>query len=103
MYVVVVSAALLEGLLRLGIIDTPLRQERRAVQERLTSRPRVLILGDSFSIEGPGSVGTLLREHFDARGMDTINLAKMGEGPSYYLDRLKLYGDVVERRELTRA
>jgi hypothetical protein len=94
----VVSAALLEGVLRLGLIDTPLHRERRAVQERLTSRPRVLILGDSFSIEGPGSVGTLLREHFDARGMDTINLAKMGEGPLYYLDRLKLYGDVVRPR-----
>src|SRR6185503_18433250 len=39
-----------------------------------------------------------LREHFDARGMDTINLAKMGEGPLYYLDRLKLYGDVVRPR-----
>jgi SGNH hydrolase-like domain, acetyltransferase AlgX len=97
-YLVVVSAAPIECLLRLGVIDTALHQERRAIRERLTSRPRVLILGDSFSIEGPGSVGTLLREHFAASGMDTINLAKMGEGPSYYLDRLKLYGDTVRPR-----
>ena len=98
MYVVVVTVALLEGLLRVGLIDTPLHQDRRAVDERLTSRPRILILGDSFSIEGPGSVGTLLREHFDAHGMDTVNLARMGEGTSYYLDRLRLYGDLVRPR-----
>jgi hypothetical protein len=90
--------ALLEVVLRLGVIETPLHQERQAIRERLTNRPRVLILGDSFSLEGTDSVGTLLREHFASRGMDTINLSRMGEGPSFYLDRLKLYGDMVQPR-----
>lgn len=97
-YVAVVSVALLEGLLRLGVMATPLHQERQAIRERLTDRPRVLILGDSFSLEGPGSVGSLLKEHFAQNGMDTINLARMGEGPSYYLDRLKIYGEMVRPR-----
>lgn len=97
-YVAVVSLAMLEGVLRLGVVQTPLYQERRAIAARLSDRPRVLILGDSFSVEGQGSVGALLREHFTSRGMDTINLARMGEGPSYYLDRLTLYGDMVRPR-----
>jgi len=94
-YVVVVTVVALEGLLRLGVLKTPLYQERQAVRARLSSRPRVLILGDSFSLEGPDSVGLRLRTYFASRGMDTVNLAKMGEGPSYYLDRLALYGDMV--------
>ena len=60
-YVALVCIALLEGLLRLGVMATPLHHERQAIRERLTDRPRVLILGDSFSIEGPDSVGTLRR------------------------------------------
>lgn len=98
LYVGAVSLALLEGALRLGVVATPLYQERQAIRERLTDRPRVLVLGDSFSLEGPDSVGALLREHFDARGLDTVNLARMGEGPSFYLDRIRLYGGMVQPR-----
>jgi acetyltransferase AlgX (SGNH hydrolase-like protein) len=94
-YATGVTLVLLEGLFRLGVVKTPLYQERQAIHARLSDRPRVAILGDSFSIEGRDSVGTLLREHFASRGMDAINLAKMGEGPSYYLDRLALYGEII--------
>jgi len=94
-YVAAVALALLEGLLRLGVLTTPLYQERQAIQARLSDRPRVVILGDSFSLEGRDSVGTLLRSYFASRGMEAINLAKMGEGPSYYLDRLELYGRMI--------
>jgi len=94
-YVAVATLALLEGAFRLGVLKTPLYQERQAIRERLSSRPRVVILGDSFSLEGRDSVGTLLRSYFASRGMDAINLAKMGEGPSYYLDRLELYGEMI--------
>jgi hypothetical protein len=94
-YVTVVTVAMLEGLLRLGVLKTAPYEEREAIRARLSDQPRVLILGDSFSTEGPGSVGSRLRTYFASRGMDTVNLAKMGEGPSYYLDRLTLYGELV--------
>lgn len=98
LYLVVVSVGLLEVTLRFGLVTTTPYEERQALQRRLTGRPAVLVLGDSFSIEGTGSVGSQLRDYFAARGMDVVNLAKMGEGPSFYLDRLRQYGGMVKPR-----
>lgn len=97
-YLAAVSLGLLELSLRMGVPTSAIYEERQQVYRQLTDRPRVLVLGDSFSLEGEGSLGALLKRHFAARGIDTINLARMGEGPSFYLDRLKLYGGVVRPR-----
>jgi hypothetical protein len=97
-YVIVVSAAIIEIVLRTGLVWTAPYEEREAIKRRLTGRPAVLILGDSFSIEGEASVGSRLRDYFAGRGMDTVNLAKMGEGPAFYADRLRQYGDLVRPR-----
>ena len=98
LYLALACVAMLEVLLRAGLPQTAPYEERQAIQQRLTGRPGVLVLGDSFSIEGDGSVGSLLRDYFAARGMDTVNLAKMGEGPSFYADRLRQYGGLVRPR-----
>jgi hypothetical protein len=97
-YVAMLSAGGLEVALRLGLVETEPYRERQRLYGQLTGRRAVLVLGDSFSLEGNRSLGERLREHFASRGLDTVNLARMGEGPSFYLDRLRQFGHDVQPR-----
>ena len=97
-YMLVASAGLLEIGLRAGLVETEPYRERRRMSSQLTGRPVVLVLGDSFSLEANRSLGERLREHFATQGLDMVNLAKMGEGPAFYLDRLRQFGDAVRPR-----
>jgi hypothetical protein len=98
LYLAAASGGLLEIALRAGLLDTEPYRERQRIATQLTGRPVVLVLGDSFSLEANRSVVERLREEFAARGLDTLNLATMGEGPGYYLDRLRQFGDTARPR-----
>lgn len=54
--------------------------------------PRVVVLGDSFSLDYEGSAMRLLRGHLAARGVPMLNLAVGGSGPADYLDQFTRYG-----------
>lgn len=97
-YVVLATLALMEVCLRTGLVDSSPYREHQEMRRRLTDRPRVLVLGDSFSLETAGSLGSRVRDYYAARGADTVNLAKTGEGPSFYLDRLRQFGPAVRPR-----
>jgi hypothetical protein len=97
-YVAILSAGLLEAALRAGVVETEPYRERQRLHGQLTGRPVVLVLGDSFSLEANRSLGERLREYFASRGLAMVNLARMGEGPSFYLDRLRQFGDDVRPR-----
>lgn len=92
LYVAILSGGLSEAALRAGLVETEPYRERQRISGHLTGRPVVIVLGDSFSLEANRSLGERLREHFASRGMDMVNLAKMGEGPSFHLDRLRQFG-----------
>ena len=88
----------MEAALRAGLVETEPYRERQRMFAQLTGRPVVVVLGDSFSLEANRSLGERLREHFASRGLDMVNLARLGEGPSFHLDRLRQFGGGVQPR-----
>jgi hypothetical protein len=90
-YVSVVTATGLEGVCRLGWVPNPAYAQARLCDSWGASR-RVLILGDSFSVDFEGSYGRLLTDYFRENGARAVNLAVSGSGPLDYRERLEMCG-----------
>ena len=93
MYLVLVPFILLEGACRLGIVSSEFqRTSKRAKQ--IDASTKVLILGDSFSLDVDESAMGLLGSELEARGVGVLNLARPGASPIYHLEKLKEFGEV---------
>src|SRR5262245_9011596 len=91
LYLLVVVFLVLEISLRFGFP----RSETYTIEQSIAGMGagrRVLILGDSFSLNMEGSFARLLESHLSARGCQTLNLARSGFGPGDYLSMLERYG-----------
>ena len=84
------TAACLEALARLGLPESD-HYRTFSLIESYTARPRVLLLGDSFSIEGEGSCASRIRSLVEQGGGTFINTAQSGMGPEHYLSQARLY------------
>jgi hypothetical protein len=74
----------LDLLLRAGVVPN-----ERARRDRALRTARVLVLGDSFSLDGDGMAVGLLRADLAARGISLVSLARPGMGPRNYRDALR--------------
>ncbi len=91
LYLGVVVILGLEVCLRFGLVESE-AYRNDALLAGMGEGRRVLILGDSFSLESEGSFADLLREHLAAKGIVTLNLARSGSGPQAYLEMFRRYG-----------
>jgi len=91
----VVACALLEGVLRLGLVDNPqyLRQQIQGKTEGATHR--LLILGDSFMVKH-SLLGELLAGELGDLGVAVSNVAIGGSGPFEYIAELKAHAETVK-------
>jgi hypothetical protein len=90
-FLVVVTLVLLEAACRLGVIAS----ERRRTERRLaavSASTRLLVLGDSFSLDQEDLVMGILRDSLEARGVGVLNLARSGTSPLHHLGELRRYG-----------
>jgi hypothetical protein len=77
--------------LRYGIIKTDLYlKSEEACKTFLEKKKRVLILGDSFSLENPGSAVMRIKAEFPE--VHFLNLSGQGFGPEQYLEQLNRFG-----------
>lgn len=95
-YVPLVAALVLEGLCRLGAVPTR-HLEVAARVAAADARPRALIVGDSFSLdhEAPVHGQSAMRQvrlALEGRGMQVLNVATSGTGPTRYLADLRTHG-----------
>ena len=80
----------LELLARLGLPESDFYRTRSLIESR-TARPRVLLLGDSFTIEGEGLYASRIGTFVDQGGGVVINASRSGMGPEHYLRQAYLY------------
>ncbi|MBI4862301.1 MAG: hypothetical protein HY815_18890 [Candidatus Riflebacteria bacterium] len=88
---------LFELSLRCGWPGTELLAGLDRARQRAGSR-NVVVLGDSFSLDQERSLGRLLRQHLESRGIACLSYARAGAGPIEYRDTLKLFGPVARPR-----
>jgi len=82
--------ACLELLARFGLPESDFYRKRSLIESH-TARPRVLLLGDSFTIEGEGRYASKIATLVDQGGGVLINAARSGMGPEHYLLQAHLY------------
>jgi len=82
--------ACLELLARFGLPESDFYRQRSLIESH-TARPRVLLLGDSFTIEGEGLYASRIGTLVDQGGGVLINAARSGMGPEHYLRQAHLY------------
>ncbi len=80
----------LELLARFGLPESDFYRTRSLIESR-TARPRVLLLGDSFTIEGEGLYSSRIGTLIDQGGGVVINASRSGMGPEHYLRQAHLY------------
>jgi hypothetical protein len=85
----------LELACRWGLVPNAASTLRKRAQAPAT-HGRLLLMGDSFSVEAPGDPGALtlgnqLQQRFSARGTQVVNLSVQGYGPADELDALRLF------------
>lgn len=79
----VVAVALAELLLRTGVLPND-----RSTRVRALRSARVLVAGDSFSLDLDGMAVGRLRHALAARGVSLVSLAQPGMGPRDYRDAI---------------
>lgn len=87
---VVVVALAMEFLCRVGAIDNPAYVRARKFAEA-TGKFRVLIVGDSFSLDNESHACQRLAEQIRAAGGGVMNLAGSGYGPLTYAEMLERF------------
>ncbi len=88
---VVIIVVLLEIICRVGIITNP-AYERRQKLRSATGSFKVMILGDSFTVDRGGTACQLLADDLRKRGFGVLNMGREGFGPGNYLDALETQG-----------
>ena len=88
----VLAGALLEGVLRLGLLDNPQYHRQRIQGKAEGAKHRLLILGDSFMLKYT-LLGELLAENLEAHDVAVSNVAISGSGPFEYLAELKAHAE----------
>ena len=86
-----VFAAVLEFILRVGIVENP-RFDRRQIQGKVNHHKfKLLVVGDSFIV--PKSLlGRLLSRDLGSYDVAVLNAATSGTGPFEYLEEMKTVG-----------
>ena len=90
-----ISFTILELICRLGVLPpTKHYKIQNTIKTKDDFRSRVMILGDSFSLDYEKMYTSYLKEYFNSRGISVLNLAQNGTGPAEYLAALEKYGSV---------
>ncbi len=92
-YCLLAVALLLEGVCRLGLIDTSVGHRAKRIAEERARDPKIVVLGDSFSEPRLGSV-----MHSLSKDVPILNFAEGGRGPVDYRrdrDRVDFTPDLV--------
>jgi len=82
---------LLELVCRFGLIKNPAHERSQKIRAAAGSF-KVMVLGDSFSLEREGTVCQLLASDLRQRGFGVLNMGVEGTGPINYLQNLETYG-----------
>jgi hypothetical protein len=94
LYLAIVTLVPLELALRTGWLPNQRFEVLRAIAAERDRPRRLLMLGDSFTIDFEASMARGVAEALRERGFGVLNLAMSGSGPIDYLEQLELAGPV---------
>lgn len=90
-YLVVITVALLEVACRFGVVKTDFYRISHQIRNT-KSEDRVLIIGDSFSLDLEGMAMGFLGDTLESRDIGVLNMSGSGSGPVRHLRMLEEYG-----------
>lgn len=94
-YLLLILFLLLEGACRVGVVSSEFQRTTKRAKQ-VDSSTKMLILGDSFSLDMDDSAMGLLERAFEAKDIGVLNLARPGASPIYHLEKLKEFGEAFE-------
>ena len=91
-YLFVITVILLEVVCRFGVVKTDFYRVSREIRKTRASE-RILVLGDSFSLDLEGMAMGLLGDTLESAGIGVLNVSGSGSGPVRHLRKLEEFGE----------
>ena len=91
-YLVVITVVLLEVACRFGAVKTDFYRVSSEIR-RAGASQRVLVIGDSFSLDLEGMAMGLLADTLESAGIGVLNVSGAGSGPVHHLRKLGEFGE----------
>jgi hypothetical protein len=91
-YLFGVTVVLLEVACRFGVVKTDFYRVSNEIRKTKASE-RILVIGDSFSLDLEGMPMGILGDTLESRGIGVLNVSGSGSGPVRHLRKLEEFGE----------